>query len=202
MLFLFVLPHKVSVPEEKYRILDNLNPICPEGSPEGTIPQIQSNPNDTVYLLTDGSLHSVKYSKFSQPYQSPQYCLDKIQLGPSLEDIQDIALLCFPPQPTFTFNYVLGGCLIASCVFLALTLVLTLLLPDKNKLATWTLVSYVGSLFVAMVILATLQIHDSTWLRAGGCVAVGELEKGSFVKWFKHFYQITFKSNDSNIFMK
>ncbi|CAG0920470.1 unnamed protein product [Notodromas monacha] len=169
--------HEVIVEESAYKVIKGFSPICPDAN-AGVLAQLPSLvPEEAIYMMTTGNVYSKKYSRI---IPAPEYCMDKFVLNATAHDI---TLICFPPQeksdPMFA---VYSACLIVSSVFLLLTLVISILLPDASRLGTWTLLCYVASLLVASLTLAGLQ----TFATAGGgfCVVVACVLYYSFLSAF------------------
>ncbi|XP_031617372.1 G-protein coupled receptor Mth2 isoform X2 [Contarinia nasturtii] len=116
------------------------------------------NPNDEEdlhYLHKDGRLYLVD----KEPYDQNQYCIENV-VTPN-GTVGAYAFLCAVndtfEQPT-KFTYYPYG-LMTSCVFLALTLIVYLLLPKLLNLHGKTLVCYVTTMLASYITLAILQIN-------------------------------------------
>ncbi|KAK8725056.1 hypothetical protein OTU49_011043 [Cherax quadricarinatus] len=115
---------------------------------------------DKFYLLTDGSLHVPIFSKVFPP---DQYCLDKFLTDTG--QVHTLPLVCFQEDDASASSackavqlYVYPVLLVVSCVFLAITLLIYVSVPELHaKVHGKCLVSHVSALLLAYVSLVTVQ---------------------------------------------
>jgi hypothetical protein len=140
------------------------------------------NPTHAAYLLSNGQLWVQKYNQYVEP---PFYCMDHVLLtnpnvnASSVPDarqqtvLRNVTLTCYPDEQPAWQLALKTGCLIVSSIFLALTLLISVLLPDSSWLGNWTLLSYVGSLLAGSLMLITIFFyHDE--IDGTCCVVFGE----------------------------
>nr|XP_045612038.1 uncharacterized protein LOC123766744 isoform X1 [Procambarus clarkii]XP_045612039.1 uncharacterized protein LOC123766744 isoform X1 [Procambarus clarkii] len=131
-------------------------PLCP------TFFQLEShiNENDKFYLLTNGSLH---VPIFARVFPSDKYCIDNFYIEG--KGVHTLPLVCFEEDSASTSLfcqavqlYIYPVLLVVSCVFLTITLLIYVSVPELHaKVHGKCLVSHVSSLLLAYVSLVTVQ---------------------------------------------
>ncbi len=153
-----------------YKVLYEFTPVCPN-NPTNMLPQSEAfHPSQAMYLLEDGQVYSKHYNMKISP---PEYCMDDIVVGEN--ETQPMTVMCFPglEEKEAKFYTAYSACMIVSSIFLLLTLILSLILPDASRLSTWTMCCYTGSLLVASIFLVVLQMAQAA-IKGDYCVFVGE----------------------------
>ncbi|KAJ9600194.1 hypothetical protein L9F63_009528, partial [Diploptera punctata] len=107
--------------------------------------------------------------------QSEDYCTTRIVYEDGTITVQDIAVACFSDDKSSTsepfYRFVLySTCLVISAVFLLITLIVYLLVPELRDLQGKCLMFSMLSLCIAYISLAVLQLHSTTF-NSNTCVS-------------------------------
>ncbi|CAG0879165.1 unnamed protein product [Darwinula stevensoni] len=134
-------------PPAEVHVITNF-PICP-GMTEGGI-LLRPTTNDTFYVTSTGVLMVEKYKAF----HVPGYCIDDMMT--SNETFEPVAVICYPeasPGKELVYK-IYSALLVVSTVFLFITFLLHLILPERKSLHGKTILCYVGCLLVASIALS------------------------------------------------
>lgn len=127
--------------------------------------------DDRYYLLEDGTL---MLPAFSKPFPPTLYCLDNFIAHD--HPLQEHPLVCFDDAlPCTTVRYVAyPALLIISCVFLSITLLVYVSVPELHaKVHGKCLVSHVTALLIAYLCLIVVQLVGQD-LPVGACKLMGQ----------------------------
>ncbi|CAL1687603.1 unnamed protein product [Lasius platythorax] len=126
-------------------------------------------PNDEYMFLTNGSLYQPHYNEFVRP---TSYCLAVVHRNKF-----EVAVCYDPTNETSSDNveYQIDKRvgLIVSLPFLLATFVVYSILPELWNMHGYTLRGYVGSLFVAYIVLVVLQLIQPDAIAYSVCIILG-----------------------------
>ncbi|XP_071552181.1 uncharacterized protein [Panulirus ornatus] len=140
---------------------------------------------DEFYLLQDGLLY---VPNFSKKFPADRYCLDKFLLG---DVVHTLPLVCFQEDSasasaacTAVQSFVYPVLLAVSCVFLAITLLIYVSVPELHaKVHGKCLVSHMSALLLAYVSLITVQ-WASGLMPLAACKIMASVTHFSFLAAF------------------
>ncbi|CAG0902170.1 unnamed protein product [Darwinula stevensoni] len=156
-----------SLPEKEVHNITSY-PKCPGISGAGHLLQPTEDPRDSFSLTSSGALQIE--AGISIPV--PRYCID--YAGNSSEATQLVALVCameISHEESDTMYFIKSVLIILLAVFLLLTFLLYLALPESTSVHGVTLLSYVGCLLVASVALIVGQIGAHNGISNSFCLA-------------------------------
>ncbi|XP_072750315.1 G-protein coupled receptor Mth2-like isoform X1 [Anoplolepis gracilipes] len=135
-------------------------------------------PDDEYMFLINGSLYKPHHDEF---VQSTSYCLAVVQGGDKFE-----VTVCFENETIPDVNQLNGTPigLIVSLPFLLATFVVYSILPELNNMHGYTLRGYVGSLFVAYMVLVVLQLTQPDAITYSTCIMLAFVIHFSFLASF------------------
>jgi len=123
------------------------------------------NLNDEYMFIINGSLYQPRIHQFIESYCLAVFQKDKYEIAVCFGDDGEIVL----PEEGQLFP--VG--MIISIPFLLATFVVYSILPELQNMHGYTLRGYIGSLFVAYLFLATVQLSDQNLIPEGFCITFG-----------------------------
>lgn len=141
---------------------------------------LQLNCNDSFFMLDPNLInedaftinpHTGVLQTSSEPpmlLQPEEYCITRTVYEDGTISVQDIAMVCFDEESSTTnepyYRYAMySTCLLISAVFLLITLIVYLLVPELRDLQGKCLMFSMLSLCIAYISLAILQLHSTNF---------------------------------------
>ncbi|XP_076245711.1 G-protein coupled receptor Mth2 isoform X2 [Calliopsis andreniformis] len=135
-----------------------------------------TTPEDAFILLTNGSIYLYNLIQLV----NEKYCFSINKNG------SYIVRVCFPPEEDVEdqSRYAIPVGMIVSVPFLFVTFLVYSVIPDLKNMHGHTLRGYVGSLMIAYIVLASVQITPPDNISDGLCIALAIIIYFSFLASF------------------